>query len=73
MDIMSLPKITDNQVVQLKKFSCDTSSMNPRKKQLQQQMVNYCKYVKWFKDNKESLSVLYPQGANSANQSTPSL
>ena len=32
MDIMSMPRTTDEQVVQLKKFSCDTSSMNPHKK-----------------------------------------
>jgi len=47
--------------------------MNPRKKQLQHQTANYCKYAKWFKNNKESLTVLYPQETNSANQSTPSL
>ena len=73
LDIMSLPRITDEQVVQLGKFSCDTSSKNPNKTQLIQQTINYCKYAKWFKANKENLVVLYPKGASSVNQTTPSL
>ena len=43
LDTMTLLRIKDGQVVQLAKFSCNTSYKNPTKTKLIQQTINYCR------------------------------